>query len=121
VTADRSKHYYDLRVRPVEISVGSWVWMYSPRKYVGRSPKWQKNYSGPFLVEDRLSDVLYRIRRSRKANSLLVHRDKLKPYCGDAPTTWLPAAPAVSTPNNEESDDARPKRSIRRPSRFNDF
>ena len=53
----RTKRYYDIDVRSREFTPGSWVWMYSPRRYVGRSPKWQRNYSGPFLVIRRSSFV----------------------------------------------------------------
>ena len=37
--AQRRKKGYDMRVRPAFFTVGTWVWYYSPRRYVGRSPK----------------------------------------------------------------------------------
>ena len=45
-----SKNHYQVRVHPKTIAVGDWVWFYSPRRFVGKSPKFQRNYSGPFLV-----------------------------------------------------------------------
>jgi len=35
----RSKQHYDLRVRPITYSEGQLVWVYHPRRRVGRSPK----------------------------------------------------------------------------------
>jgi len=96
----RSKRYYDLDVKSRQIVPGSWVWFYSPRRYVGRSPKRQINYSGPFLVIRQLSPVLYAIQKSRRAKECIVHGDKLKPYLGKTPDTWL----SVEECKNEPGD-----------------
>ena len=40
-SSTRSKNHYDVKVRSKSITVGDWVWYYSPRRYVGRSPKLQ--------------------------------------------------------------------------------
>ena len=37
--AERNKRYYDVRVRPNEYKVGSWVYYYNPRKFKGRQDK----------------------------------------------------------------------------------
>ena len=49
----RNKKSYDLRARPCEFQPGTWVWLYSPRRFVGRTPKWTKTYSGPYLIVER--------------------------------------------------------------------
>jgi hypothetical protein len=85
----RCKRRIDIDVKPREFLIGSWVWFYSPRRCVGRSPKWQRNYSGPFLVVKQLSQVLYVIQKSRRAKEILTHADKLKPFLGSAPDSWL--------------------------------
>ena len=46
----RMKRYYDMRVKPQLFQKGIWAWFYNPRRYIRRSPKWQRNYTGPFLV-----------------------------------------------------------------------
>ena len=48
--AERNRKGYNLRVRPVEFPVGTWVLYFSPRKFQGCSSKWQRNDSGPYLV-----------------------------------------------------------------------
>ena len=52
-------------------------------------PKWQRNYTGPFLIVEVLSAVNVMIQKSRKANKLVVHIDKLKSFMGDAPAAWV--------------------------------
>ena len=86
--AERNKHMYDLRVRPAKFSVGTWVWFFNARRYIGRSPKWQRNYTGPFFITNILSTVTVVIQKSR-SHPLVVHTDKLKIYLGDTPSTWL--------------------------------
>ena len=46
---------YDVRVRPEEFGVGNRVWYRYPRRYIGRSPKWQKSYrpTGPLSCDVR--------------------------------------------------------------------
>ena len=84
VASTRSKRHYDFAVKNRAFDPGNWVWMYSPRRYVSRSPKWQRN-SEPFLVIRKLSPVLYVVQKSRRAKEHIVHADKLKPYLGEAP------------------------------------
>ena len=40
------KQSYGMQVRLTTFPLGTWVWLYD----VGRSPKWQRNNSGPLLV-----------------------------------------------------------------------
>ena len=101
VASTRSKRYYDLAVKNRNFNPGNWVWVYSPRRYVGRSPKWQRNYSGPFLVTRKLSPVLYVVQKSRRAKEHIVHGDKLKPYLGVAPDTWIPGEQPTYEPSGE--------------------
>ena len=88
-SSGRRKTYYDNRVKTRTLNVGSWVWYYSPRRYVGRSPKWQRNFSGPFLITKQLGPVLFAIQRAKRAKEMLVHADKLKPFLGEPPESWV--------------------------------
>ena len=89
--AERNKHIYDMRVRPVQFPLETWVWFYNARRYVGRTPKLQRNYTGPFLVVKTLTPVTVVIQKSPKANTLVVHTDKLKRFLAEVPRTWLPS------------------------------
>ena len=87
--ADRAKRGYDLRVRPARYKLGRWVFYYSPRRYVGRSPKWQRLYGGPFLITKVLGPVNVLLQSSRRAHGFVAHIDKLKPCYGETPRSWI--------------------------------
>lgn len=143
--AERRKRKYDLRVRPAVFKKKDRVYYWSPRRFAGRTPKWQRNFSGPFRVLEQCGPVNYLIQKFSRAKPFRVHVDKLRPYYGDDPktaegpnapskqavtpsrTTKRPilkeiAVPAVSTidaigaPATETSQ--RPRRNIQRPARF---
>ena len=139
------KKRYDLRVKPKKFAIGTFVWYYTPRKYVGKSPKWQKFYTGPFLVVGCVSPLNYVIQKSKRSTKFVAHVDKLKPCYDDTLIPWLTGdgvavvdAPHSVSPdvtaesNNRLSEDGeeiregssvenrreRPKRIIRKPIRF---
>jgi len=56
---------------------------------VGRSPKWQNFYSGPYLIVEVLGAVNLRIQKSAKAAAMVVHVDKVKRCMGDTPVSWM--------------------------------
>ena len=91
--AGRRKVTYDLRVRPQSFKVGQFVWYYYPRKYVGRTPKWQRCYTGPYLVVRTIPPANYVIQRSKGSQMKVVHGDKLKSWNGEALISWLKDVP----------------------------
>ena len=80
LSAERQKRRYDLRVRPVVFKEGDLVWLWSQRRKMKRKLKWQRCFTGPFTIVERLGPVNFRIRRSNKSKCFVVHMDKLKPY-----------------------------------------
>ena len=66
------KQSYNMRVQPTTFPVMTWAWLYSPRQYLGRSPKWLRNYSGPILVEQRMV----------RSKPQVVHIDKFSHFLG---------------------------------------
>src|SRR6218665_441189 len=87
-TAERRKKAYDLRVRPNKFSQGEWVYYYCPRLRSGRKTKWARFYTGPFLIVQVLSPILYRIQKSARSNQMVVHVDKLKSFYGNPQRNW---------------------------------
>src|SRR6218665_3272098 len=142
--AEIRAYKYDLRVKPKEFPVNSFVWYFYPRKRAGLKEKWLKFYTGPYKVEQRVGPVLYQIRKSPRAKAQLVYVDKLKPYVGDLPESWGGMAPTagggettamdipgdaaedVSEVDSEEAAiewyaeplEPRPKRHARPPNRY---
>src|SRR5437867_10418383 len=74
----RMKKYYDMRVRPQIFRKGVWVWFYGPRRYQRKSPKWQKMYSGPYLIIRTLDPVNVVLQKSRNSQAFVTHIDKIK-------------------------------------------
>jgi len=79
-SAERAKQYYDFKSKPTSFQVGELVWVYSPRRFKGRSPKWQRCYSGPFEIVRQVNSVNYVVQKSPRSNPVIVHVNKLKPY-----------------------------------------
>ena len=88
--AERRKKYFDLRVRPEKFSVGDWVFYHYPRRLQSRSLKWQKAYTGPFLIVRMIEPSNCVLQRTPKSKGFVVHLDKLKKCYGDTPTSWVP-------------------------------
>ena len=83
------KTRYDIRSEAFTFSKGGIVWLYNPQREKGKSPKLSRPWEGPYVVVERLNDVLYRIQRGPRAKPKDVHRDRLWQYCGDACADWF--------------------------------
>jgi len=131
LAAKRRKRDYDLRTRPQQYSVGSWVWVYVPRRRTGRYPKWQSFYQGPFLVLKQLGPVNYLVQRGPRSRPWTVHVDKLKTCHNPGQDSWLDRGddpvsdgndPVASDPQYPTPPapvtDTRPRRRIQRPARY---
>jgi len=83
------KKSYDVKAKPKEFHVGQWVSVYSPRRFLRRSPKWQKSYGGPYLIVRRVGAVNYTVQKTRKSKPVVTHIDKMKLVRGETPRSWL--------------------------------
>jgi len=104
--AERRKNEYDIKVKSSKFSAGQWVWYYYPRRYVKRSPKWSKNYDGPFLIVEVISPSDYVIQKTKRSRPQVVHGDKLKLCYSETPASWLSTA-EVREDAATEIDDQR--------------
>jgi transposase InsO family protein len=84
----RNKKAYDLRSKPQQYEVGMWVWYYYPRRFTGKSPKFQRMFTGPFLIVKMLGAVNMVLQKGPRANPFVVHVDKLKRCYGPTPRDW---------------------------------
>jgi len=92
--AERNKRYYDVRVRAKEYRKGQWVYYFNPHKFVGRQDKWERKYTGPFLIVGTPSPVTVQLQRRKGAKTMTVHVDKVKPFLGEVPKSWLAGEPS---------------------------
>lgn len=86
--AERQKQYYDVKTREGRYRPGDTVWILNKDRRKGVSPKLQKKWKGPMLVEDCLNDVTYRLRVAPGIRKV-VHFDMLKPYADDDLPRWM--------------------------------
>jgi len=106
--AQRSKVFYDKNSKEPEIAVGSKVLLHSNVLKTGESPKFHKNWVGPYLVISKSDDgLLYRLRHcsTGKESRAAVHANRLKLYRDDRDAFFLrhnikptEATKSVSTP-----------------------
>lgn len=132
--AKTSTERYNMRVRPREHKTGDFVYFYYPRIYSNRSPKLQRMFKGPYKVIEKLGAVNYKIQMTRKSKPFIVHADKLRPHYGDEPPGWSETRERTlqgfPREDDSETDDAeteatahempttRPRRAIKRPTRY---
>jgi hypothetical protein len=59
------------------------------------------------LVDRQLSQVLYVIKKSRRAKEILIHTDKLKPFLWSAPDSWLNSTDSTDV-LNDAAENSKP-------------
>ena len=80
------KSQYDQRVHVNKYEPGDKVWLHQTRRFKGLSPKLQSRWVGPYKVVQRISDIVYKIKKTGK--SIIVHHNRLKPYIHRDNATW---------------------------------
>ena len=74
------KRRYDARCDLSRFDSGDLVWLFNPQRKKGISPKLSTKWEGPYTIQKRINDVVYRIRRGPRAKAKVVHRDRLWRY-----------------------------------------
>ena len=112
VSASRRKKYYDIRVKRRQFEAGAWVWYYYPRRYLRKSPKWQKSYIGPYLITKVLPPADAVLQKSKRGKPFVAHFDKLKPFYGTRPVDWrllTSSSDTVPEHDNSQLNDGPPE------------
>lgn len=81
--ACRQKKQYDCRVTEYNYSVGDKVWRNQWQSPPGIKASIRRHWTGPWMVVEKLCDVLFRIKHSATSPSVVIHGDNLKRYHGD--------------------------------------
>jgi len=76
----RTKALYDRKVRQLNFELGQKVWLFNPRRKLGRAPKLQSNWEGPYEIVRKINDVVYCIRKSGRHKNKIVHLDRLATF-----------------------------------------
>ncbi|CAI5657278.1 unnamed protein product [Oreochromis niloticus] len=122
----RQKRAYDTRCKGEGLLPGQHVWVYSPERKKGLSPKLMSQWVGPCTVLERLSDVVYRVRLVKRNRVVVLHRDRLAPYQPLSPPREEPGPQLQPQAPNLASEAAggpteRPQRHRRLPQHLRDF
>ena len=112
----RQKRNYDLRARGGDFGAGDLVWVYSPRRKKGRCPKLDCHWVGPCEVLEKLGEVVYRVQLPPRGRRVVLHRDRLAPYRGDARPHQRPAHSAHSQKKQTATPPDSPAVSLTDPS-----
>ena len=89
LSSDRMKRNYDVGTKMQTFDAGDPVWLHNPRRVKGLCPKLQNNWEGPYIIVNKLNDVIYRIQKGPKMKPKVVHQDRLKPYLGENVPVWF--------------------------------
>jgi len=89
-------------VKKTEFTLGDWVWYWYPRRYQKKSPKWQKSYTGPYLIVRVIEPVNYVLQKTSRSKPFVVHADKVKKCHGITPDVWL-AVPSIAISESTQS------------------
>ncbi|XP_045127491.1 uncharacterized protein LOC123514007 [Portunus trituberculatus] len=86
------------RARNAEYQPGDLAWLYS---LLGKSPKFQPDWEGPYNVGKVISAVNYRLEiPHKKRTSKIVHVDRLWKHPGEGEFTWGVCSDVVSSDNS---------------------
>jgi len=77
-SAEAASTWYNRKVRPHKFSVEEKVRMYYPRRFRGRTPKWQNFFENTSQVLAKLHDATYVVKLDHGGVRKIFHTDKLK-------------------------------------------
>ena len=101
-----------MKLKTSEFEVGDWVWYWYPRRYQRKSAKWQRSYTGPYMIVRVIEPVNYVLQKSARSKPFVVHADKLKKYFDEAPACWLQLRTSTSTKISDVQNEAAEERSL---------
>ncbi len=87
--ARRHKDTHDAKKCFHRYGRGDVVWFATNRGQLHMTPKLRKRYEGPYVITQRINDLLYRVQLTAKGGAQILHHDKLKPYKGRATPRWI--------------------------------
>ncbi|VDI51822.1 Hypothetical predicted protein [Mytilus galloprovincialis] len=88
-TAIRQKDYYDRNVKEINYANGDLVRRWQPHVVKGGKKKLYRNWTGPWVIIEKLTDVLFKIKHSKNSPNVVVHADNLKKYTGVKSVSWF--------------------------------
>ena len=85
----KRKQHFDHQAKERSFQLGDRVWLFTPQKQVGKSPKLIHFWHGPFRITEQTSPVNYKLTScDERRRKFLVHVYRLKPYTDPAEQPW---------------------------------
>ncbi|XP_076247766.1 uncharacterized protein LOC143187432 [Calliopsis andreniformis] len=69
LSSAKTKAWYDSHANTITFVPSEKVWLFQPRRRKGKCPKLQSDWEGPYVVVEKLNDVIYRIKGTARANN----------------------------------------------------
>ncbi|CAF1066299.1 unnamed protein product [Brachionus calyciflorus] len=81
---EKSRIQHDRNIKPFEYKVEDMVMLNQPQMKKGLSKKLSPKWDGPYIIQDKLGTVNYKIKKYNQPNSKpkLVHHNRLKRFFG---------------------------------------
>ena len=89
ISTGAMKKYYDKKTSTHTYKLGDPVWYFWPQHKTGLGRKLLPKWQGPFVVTEKLTDILYKIQDKPGKKPRIVHSNKLAPYIGDNAPAWF--------------------------------
>ena len=70
---------YDHRTNYKTYKAGDSVFLFEPIRKKGICPKFESLWTGPWVILEKVSDLVYKICKTAESNPRYVHHDRLKP------------------------------------------
>jgi len=92
------KRLYDSAVKPQSYEISEKVLVYNPKKHRGKFAKWEVQWTGPFVVENKLNQANYVVKKGR-GKPVVIHIDRLRklPTGVDTDNTGCPTSDSTAT------------------------
>ena len=91
-TANYHKCRYDQKASMTPYHPGDLVLYLHEQRKEGECYKLQPMYHGPYVVLQKVNDLVYRIQMNGEGKMKVVNYNKLKPYKGNNKPKWCPVA-----------------------------
>lgn len=75
--SQKMKWWYDQRDKRLTFDPGQKVWLYNPRRILGKAPKLQNNWERLYEVIRKINEVVYCVQKSNRYKNKIVHLDRL--------------------------------------------
>ncbi|VDI26372.1 Hypothetical predicted protein [Mytilus galloprovincialis] len=89
------KFYITPMLKRHKYEKGDLVWRNQKKNTPGLKLKIARQWTGPWIIIDKKSDIIFKIQHSKNSTAVIIHGDNLKPYKGNKKAKWF-------TENNEE-------------------